>query len=227
MDPILVIENDAHDPLGHLGDVLEERNVTAEVVRPGSGEAIPSLEGYSAVVVLGGEQGAYESELHPHLADEMQLIRDAVASDVPLLGICLGAQLVAHALGGRAYLAERPEVAVMQPTLTAEGAQDPLAPHLVKPTLVFHQDSFEVPPGARTLAVSDRFPQVFRCGSALAIQPHPEVRIEDVEHWIAASDIPERAGVDADALLDDMRSKVDRNDAAALFEAWLAEVAAT
>ena len=227
MDPILVIENDPYDPLGHLGDAIEARGLHTKTVRPPTGDAIPPLDTFSAVVVLGGPQGAYQADDHPYLEDEMQAIRDAVAADLPLLGICLGAQLVAHALGGRAYQADTPEVAVLEPTLTPEGAEDPLAAHLAKPVLVFHQDSFEVPPGSRVLAESDRFTQAFRCGSALAIQPHPEADAENVAHWMADGDLHDRAGIDGATLLDEIGSNVDRNDALALFDAWLDEIPTT
>jgi GMP synthase-like glutamine amidotransferase len=224
MDPILVIENDPRDPLGNLGDAIEARGFTTEIVRPPSGERIPEPSGYSGVVILGGPQGAYESDIHPYLDSEMDLIREAVAGDVPLLGICLGSQLVAHALGGKAYRADKPEVAVIEAQLTDQGRSDPIADLITKPILTFHQDTFDVPPDSTVIARSDRFTQAFRCGSALAIQPHPEVVPDDLEHWVAVSPIPANAGVDGDALVDTFRSSVDPGDAAALFDAWLDEL---
>ncbi len=194
------------------------------MVRPPAGDAIPAPTDFSALVVLGGSQGAYEAAIHPYLDDEMEAIRTAVAADVPVLGICLGSQLVAHALGGRAYLADRPEAGVIAPAITAEGAADPVAELIAKPVLTFHQDTFDVPANATVIARSDRFVQAFRCGSALAIQPHPEVRVEDVEHWVETSSIPTRAGADSQELLAAMRRTVDEEDAMALFDAWLDEI---
>jgi GMP synthase (glutamine-hydrolysing) len=226
MNPILVIENDPHDPLGNLGDAIEARGLKTEIVRPPSGDRIPAPMGYAGVVVLGGPQGAYEADIHPFLDDEIELNSEAVAGHVPLLGICLGSQLVAHALGGKAYLADRPEVAVIEPQLTEEGRDDPIADLITKPVLTFHQDTFDVPPRATVIARSDRYTQAFRCGSALAIQPHPEVIADDLEHWVSSSPIPERAGVDGDVLIDTFRSSVDVADAAALFDSWLDELPA-
>lgn len=225
MPPLLVIENDRRDPLGNLGDAIEARHMRTHVVRPPEGDAIPSPDDYAALIVLGGPQGAYEADIHPYLEDEMKAIRQAVAADLPVLGICLGSQLVAHALGGRAYKAARPEVAVIEPRLTPEGEADPLGVLLTKPVLTFHQDSFDLPPQARVLARSERFTQAFRCGSALAIQPHPEVAIDDVAHWVSSSDLPTRAGVDGEELVADVRRTVENSDALALFDAWLDEVA--
>lgn len=224
MDPILVIENDPHDPLGRLGDAIEARGLQVDVVRPADGETVPDLDGYAAVVVLGGPQGAYEAAEHPYLDVEMDLIRASVARNVPLLGICLGSQLIAHALGGRAYRAPKPEAAVIEPHVTAEGERDPLGHHLRKPVLTFHQDTFDVPPGSAVLARSDLYTMVFRCGSALAVQPHPEVKADFVEHWVANSDIPTRAGADAEALLRQVRDEIDPSDAMALFDAWLDDI---
>lgn len=224
MEPILVIENDARDPVGILGDVIAARGVTTEVVRPYSGDTIPDPTEFGAVVVLGGSQGAYEAAIHPYLDDEMAAIRTAVAAGVPVLGICLGSQLIAHALGGRAYLAPTPEAGVIAPTITPEGADDPMAEFIAKPVLTFHQDTFDVPANATVIARSDRYVQAFRCGSALAIQPHPEVRIEDVEHWVETSTIPTRAGAVGEELMATMRRTVDESNALALFDAWLDEI---
>lgn len=227
MEPILVIENDSRDPVGILGDAIAARGLTTKVVRPHAGDSIPAPTEFGGLVVLGGSQGAYEAHIHPYLDDEMEAIRTAVAAGLPVLGICLGSQLIAHALGGRAYLADRPEAGVIAPTITAEGADDPVAELIARPVLTFHQDTFDVPANATVIARSDRFIQAFRCGSALAIQPHPEVRVEDVEHWVETSSIPTRAGTDSHELLATMRRTVDSGDAMALFDAWLDEIDAT
>lgn len=224
MEPILVIENDPHDPLGHLGRAIEARGLSTTIVRPPSGESVPAPGDYLGVIVLGGPQGAYESDQHPYLEDEMELIRKTVDADIPLLGICLGSQLVAHALGGRAFRADIPEAAVVRPQLTSAGADDPIAPYITKPVLTFHQDTFDVPPQATVIARSDMYTQAFRCGSALAIQPHPEVFAEDVAHWVARSHIPDRAGADGQELLASVQTSVDPGDAAALFNVWLDEL---
>lgn len=225
MKRLLVIENDPMDPLGYLGEAVEAAGFATDVISPPTGDAVPPTEGYAGVIVLGGPQGAYEADVHPYLEDEMRLIRSAVAVDLPVLGICLGSQLIAQALGGRAYKAERPEAGVITPQLTEEGSADPLAALISRPMVTFHQDTFEIPPQGTLLAQSDRFPQAFRCGSALAVQPHPEASADTVAVWVHESDVPERAGADGAGLIADMRTTIDPGDALGLFAAWLEEVA--
>jgi GMP synthase (glutamine-hydrolysing) len=225
MLPFLVIENDRLAPAGRLGDALAVAGMPTAVVAPLQGDPIPEVAGWSGIVVLGGHMGAYETDRHRFLEDELRLIREAVAADVPVLGICLGAQLIAAALGGRAYLAPQPEVAVLSPTLTDRGRTDPLADHLRGSWLVFHQDTFDLPPGAELLAFSDACPQAFRHGSALALQPHPEASPEIVDRWFDKSALPGRVGVGREEILDAMRTRVPAADAAGLFAAWLDEAA--
>ena len=247
MQPLLVIENDPRDPAGYLGEAIEARKLTIAssqsaggavwmlvlgdltivVARPSLGDPIPHVDGWAAVIVLGGPQGAYESDLHPYLADEMQLIRDAVAAGVPVLGICLGSQLIAHALGGRAFKADAPEVRVITPLLTTEAAGDPIATLLATPVVTFHQDTFDLPPHAIVLARSDRFTQAFRCGSALAIQPHPEASADRVASWLPKTQLPQQAGVDGMEVVAAMRREVRPATAIDLFDAWLDEISTT
>ena len=226
MKPLLVIENDARDPLGYLEDAIVARGSEAIIVGASVGDPIPTIDGFAGLIILGGPQGAYEGATYPYLEDEMSLIRDAVAADVPVLGICLGSQLIAHALGGRAYRADQPEVRVLTPQLSDEGGRDPMGAPLAKPVVTFHQDTFDVPPGATVLARSDRFTQAFRCGSALAIQPHPEVSADRVESWLPRTELPQMAGVDGAYVVQAMRNSVDPADASMLFTAWLDQITA-
>lgn len=193
-----------------------------------SGEPIPPLNGFSALVVLGGVMGAYDEEAHPWLAEEKKTIIEAHQEEMPMFGICLGSQLFAEALGGRAYLAESaPEIAHMIPTLTDAGADDPVLRHFDEPVVVFHQDTWDPPPGATMLATSDRFNHAFRLGSAVAIQAHPEADASIVSRWVKlASDKLDAAGVDPD----DLVAKVTVGEASQremtrrLFGAWVDEV---
>ena len=221
MRTVLILENDEGDQPGYLGDALAAASVPTELVRVHAGDPVPPLPTNGAVVILGGSMGVYEADEYPWIEEQAELVRDAVAADVPVLGICLGAQIIAHALGGHVYLAERPEVGVIEATLTPAGIRDPLGEHLAGPYLVFHQDTFRLPPEAELLAASDRFPQVFRCGSALAVQPHPEVSAEVATSWGQRSPLPERAGIDLDAELTRMRAEVPPERALALFAAWI------
>lgn len=226
MTRVIVLENDAGDPPGHLVTALRSAGVEEHLVRVHAGEPVPALADAAGVVILGGGMGVYESASHPWIEDEAGLVRAAVAADVSVLGICLGAQIVAHALGGRVFPADTPEVGVVTSTLTSAGERDPLGELLVGPYLAFHQDTFDLPPDAHLLASSPAFPQAFRSGSALAIQSHPEVSFDDAMAWGRRSPLPRRAGVDYDSVMAEMHDSVRPERAIRLFEAWIEEAVA-
>lgn len=176
-------------------------------------------------MLLGGEMGAYDEDRHPYLGAEKDLVRRAVAADIPVLGICLGCQLVADALGGAAYRAAEMEARFGPCDLSPEGAADDVVRYLAEPTLSLHRDTWDPPPGSTVLATTDRFRQAFRFGSALGIQPHPEVTPDVVEEWLdaASRDRITATGTDPDDLLAAVRAGADTADAtaAALFGAWI------
>jgi GMP synthase (glutamine-hydrolysing) len=147
--------------------------------------------------------GAYEEAGYPFLAEEKRLLRRAAEAGVPVLGICLGAQLLADALGGHAHRGPTPELGYHPVRLTSSGERDPVLRHLEQPVLSWHQDTFELPPGAELLAASDAYPQAFRRGRALGVQFHPETPPSLVDAWIESSGREDvRAwGADPDALL--------------------------
>jgi GMP synthase (glutamine-hydrolysing) len=138
--------------------------------------------------------------------------------------------LFAEVLGGRAFLSESaPEIAHMMPTLTEAGAEDPVLRHFDAPVVVFHQDTWDPPPEAILLATSDRFNHVFRLGSAVAIQAHPEADAAVVAKWVEIEDelpLMKAAGVEPDQLVDEVAAgeEAQREMAARLFGAWVEEV---
>ena len=230
MKPVLVLRHGDDIPLGLLGEALDAAGVPQIEVMLHDGEPIPPLAGFSALVVLGGVMGAYEEEAHPWLGDEKRAIAEAYKAEMPMFGICLGSQLFAEALGGRAFLSESaPEIAHMMPTLTEAGAEDPVLRHFDEPVVVFHQDTWDPPPEAILLATSDRFNHVFRLGSAVAIQAHPEADAAVVAKWVETKDelpLMEAAGVDPDQLVAEVAAgeEAQREMAAKLFGAWVEEV---
>jgi GMP synthase (glutamine-hydrolysing) len=228
MPAVLILRHDADAGPGYLGDALRAAGLEMRVVDPAAGEEIPSQGHWAGVVSLGGAMGSYEEEQHPWLAAEKRLLAAAVSAGIPTLGICLGCQVLAEALGGRVYPGTGREVGVVRLTLTPEGRIDPVARHLDGPVAVSHADTWDLPPGALLLAASDRYRHAFRLGSGLGLQPHPEVSPEPFARWVRAKprEALERDGIDPDTAIEAVRANApaQRSLAARLFGAWAAEV---
>lgn len=229
MKPIAILEHSPEVPPGYLADAIAVAGIPSRMFRLHDGQTLPDLSEVAAIVSLGGVMGAYEEDEYPFLVTEKTYLRDAVARDVPVLGICLGGQMLAEALGGRAYRADDLEVEVAALHLEDAAITDLVLQNLATPVFSFHQDTWESPPGATVLASSDRYSHAFRLGSAVAIQSHPEASPALVATWIDGfgRDRLEAAGVDPDALLEEVRSREAENEARAakLFAAWLDEIA--
>ena len=159
------------------------------------GEPVPTrLDGADGLVVLGGVMDADETDDYPHLLATMDLLRDAADREVPALGICLGAQLAAAALGGRAYPGPAgEELGWTKVELTEAGRADPVTGALTEPAELFewHHDTFDPPPGATLLASGAVYPsQAFRLGSVVAVQFHPEVDGPLLRGWWSGTTPP-------------------------------------
>lgn len=174
------------DAVREAGHRLEERSFLA---------GRPPLDGADAVVVLGGAMHPDQDDEHPWLPEEAQVLRELLERDTPILGVCLGAQMLARAAGGAVFPASEPEVGWHEVEVLEPG--DPLLGPLPRRFDAFewHAYTFEPPPGALELARSARATQGFRLGRAWAVQFHPEVTADQVEAWIAKKEPP-----DADAL---------------------------
>jgi GMP synthase (glutamine-hydrolysing) len=163
------------------------------VEAPG-GPVPTSLDGADGLVVLGGVMDADETEDYPHLLATMDLLRDAADREAPALGICLGAQLAAVALGGRAYPGPAgEELGWTKVELTEAGRADPVTGALSEPAELFawHHDTFDPPPTATLLASGAVYPsQAFRLGSVVAVQFHPEVDGPLLRGWWAGTTPP-------------------------------------
>ena len=143
-----------------LADILSERGVAMETIRIYAGDGVPgTVEGRGGLIVMGGPMGVYEQDRYPHLTDEIRLIQDAVARGVPVIGICLGSQLVAAALGAKVAPAHK-EIGWHAVTLTEAALRDPLWTGIDRVIEVFHWhgDAFDLPPGAVSLAASRHTP---------------------------------------------------------------------
>jgi GMP synthase-like glutamine amidotransferase len=130
--------------------------------------------------------GVYEADQHPFLSEEIRLLRDGLARDLPVLGVCLGSQLLAAAGGARVYRgATGPEVGWFPVTRLADDPWLEGWPRSFEP-LNWHGDTFDLPKGARHLASSERYPhQAFRLGSGLGLQFHVEATGELAREWLA------------------------------------------
>lgn len=201
----LIVENDPTDDVRRLGDWLVEAGLELVVVRPHAGAAVPAgesgLAGYGGLVVLGG--GADEAPWYPAVEG---LLRTAMRVRVPTLAICLGAQLMATALGGYVEPAQAgPEIGPQLVAKRDAATDDPLfGPVPLLPDVIqwHRREVTELPPGATLLAASPRYPhQAFRYGDrAWAVQFHVECDLDMLRVW--AADDPDLAGSDAAGLLE-------------------------
>ena len=198
---LLVVQHEPSSTPGLLADAAAATGVELDVVEAHGRQVPVELGDAGGLVVLGGEMDADELDDYPHLERTMALLRDAVARNAPTLGICLGAQLAASALGGRAYPGPAgEEVGWTKVELTAAGRADPVLGALVEPAEVFewHHDTLEPPPGAVLLASGALYEQqAFRFGSVVGVQFHPEVDGPLLAAWWAVSRPPAYPEADA------------------------------
>ncbi|GHU05596.1 GMP synthase [Alphaproteobacteria bacterium] len=152
------------------------------------------------VILLGGPIGVYECDAYPFLDDEIALAQDRIREGRPLLGICLGAQIMARALGARVFPAPVRELGWARLRLTEEGRRSVLAELEGRHVLHWHGDTYDPPIGAVHLAFSDRIAQqAFACGAkALALQFHLEAEEKGLERWYVghALEIGQTDGID-------------------------------
>ena len=194
MTRLLVVQHEPSCPPGLLATGAAHTGVELQVVEAAGQPVPPTMDGADGLVVLGGVMDADETDDYPHLARTMDLVRDAAARSVPTLGICLGAQLAAAALGGRAYPGPAgEELGWTKVELTGAGRADPVTGGLSEPVELFewHHDTFDPPPGATLLAGGAVYPsQGFRLGSVVAVQFHPEVDGPLLAGWWSGSTPP-------------------------------------
>ena len=188
MKTATVIRHLAFEDLGSLTDALKQQNYVIKYVEAGL-DSISKIQPLSPdlVVILGGPIGAYEEQDYPFLVDELRLLERRLQADLPTLGICLGAQLMARALGARVYPGADKEIGWSPLKLSDAGRNSALSNLAAEYTdvLHWHGDTFDLPVGATHLASSQKYQnQAFSWGkSALALQFHPEVTPLGLERW--------------------------------------------
>jgi GMP synthase-like glutamine amidotransferase len=185
---VLVIENYPKTTLGLVEIALREAQAECRLLRTYAGDTIPSEpDGFDALVLLGGAQDAVDDSNHPYLAREAELARHFGRADKAVLGICLGAQLVARGYGAENILGRPIEFGWQQVWATEAGRVDPVLSALngAAPLFHWHVDTFTLPPGAAHLAASEQTElQAFRIGRAVyGMQFHFEAGTELVASW--------------------------------------------
>ena len=176
----------AFEDLGLLEPLLREHGYEVVTVDAGIEDTVAPIATSDLVVVLGGPVGANDPDRYPFLADELSALRDRVEAGRPTLGICLGAQLLARALGAEVGPSGHTEIGYAPLTLTPEGRRSPLRHLADTPVLHWHGDRFTIPAGAQRLASTQKCDnQAFALGpNLLGLQFHLEVPPEGIERWL-------------------------------------------
>ncbi len=186
---LYIIQNDPEVPPGLVTEELDRLGVKWAITHPYGGEALPDLAETEAIIVMGGAMGANDDHRHPFLTPLKGFIAHAVKQGIPYLGICLGGQLLAAAMGARVVSRRWEELGTLTVSLTAEGLRDRLFDGMDETfaTLQWHNDSFDLPKGAILLASSQVcLHQAFRVGEqAWGLQFHPEVDEAIIRDWSA------------------------------------------
>ncbi len=206
----LAVQHVQEEPPGAISEALEAAGLEVATVRVFAGQPVPaSADGLAALVVMGGPMGVYEADRYPHLRDEMRLIESALRLDVPVLGVCLGSQLLAATLGAKVAPAGFQEIGWFPVTLEETARGDALfgaCPPSFR-ALHWHGDAFDLPTGAVHLARSEKTRvQAFRHGRAYGLLFHAEVDAPQLAGMARAfEDELVRAGTTASAIAEGAR----------------------
>lgn len=197
---ILVVQHIQRDPIGVLGDALIHKGATLSTWRPEKQPAPPEGE-YEGLIVLGGPMNAHEDDAFPHLRQTVELIHTFHGEDKPIMGVCLGAQLIARAFGSTVYRHTQPELGFspvhVVDSVLASGASEPWLQGCPAPLqlMQWHFDTFDLPPQATLLMTNEVCPnQAYRIGTNIyGFQFHLEITpaialswLEIKSDWIAA-----------------------------------------
>jgi GMP synthase-like glutamine amidotransferase len=210
----LILQNDEDAPPARLGEWLGARGLGYAVQRLWR-EPVPDPVTASFVVVLGSAHSARATS-PPWIPREIEALRRAVAADVPVLGLCFGAQALSVALGGGVDVLERPEIGWIPVASTHEWVS-------AGPWLQYHSEQMRVPPGAEELARSPAGPAAFRRGRHLGLQFHPEVDAPLVDRWARSDEKLTLSGITRTQLTEQssIHAGPAHERAFRLFDAWL------
>ncbi len=185
----MIFQHVGHEPLGTLNPLLKSAGFRIRYVNFGRNPDFqPDLEGYNGLIILGGPMGVYEADRFPHLLTEMKLIEMAMKMNIPVLGVCLGSQLIASVLGADVRQAPHWEIGWYDLHLTKDGKADPLFAHYKDGEKIFqlHQDTFEIPKSAVHLGKTALLEgQAFRYGEKIyGLQFHLEADSPMIMRWL-------------------------------------------
>lgn len=185
---VLAVQHDAAGPPGLVGEAILANGCSLEITMPNAGGALPEdSENHDGLVILGGPQSACDDGGNPHYDQLMDLIRDFGAQSKPVMGICLGSQLIARAYGAEVRPMGFSEIGFTEISLTEEGRADPVFQGLPAEQAImeFHDDTFDLPAGAELLMTGQRCTnQAFRVGAATyGFQCHHEVTEAIARNW--------------------------------------------
>ncbi|RZG82384.1 glutamine amidotransferase [Acinetobacter sp. WCHAc060033] len=182
---IYAIQHLAFEDLGIIEDTFYEHDYRVRYFEAGVDDLKKAFEFEGLVIILGGPIGVYETEDYPFLNDEIAYLKQRLAKNLPTIGICLGAQLIAHALGAKVYAGHQEEIGWSKLKIQ-NIPNNPLLPLENTEVLHWHGDTFDLPEHAELLASSEIYPnQAFRIGqNILALQFHVEVAADSMEKWL-------------------------------------------
>ena len=191
--PVAVIRHRGVEGLGTIQNVLADRSIPYIYIDTWKDRIPRDAADYRALIILGGPMGVYEQDTYPFIEKELSLIRKARDAKLPVIGICLGSQMIAQALGGRVYKGGTKEIGWYDIHFTAQASRDPLFssveavkgnPATMK-VFQWHGDTFDLPGDAVVLAGSQLYAnQAFRIDTIYGLQFHIEIREADIKAWI-------------------------------------------
>jgi GMP synthase-like glutamine amidotransferase len=214
----LVVMHDRLSRPGLVGERAKELGFELVGHVPAADGPLPPPEEFDLIMPMGSPWSVYGPEVAGWIDDELLLLRSAVEREVPVFGVCFGAQAFAKALGGEVMKGSRSEVGFH---LVRTEASD-VVPE--GPWFMWHGDTFTPPPGASVVAATDAGPQAYTLGCHLLVHFHPEVREDIVRSWLAKDPSqPERYGFDAEAMVAEIRARAadSKTRAVALFDGFL------
>jgi GMP synthase (glutamine-hydrolysing) len=181
---ILVVQNIRCEHLGNLSRLFESDGYNISLLNSQKDLIPTDIDSYSGIIILGGPMSVYDN--YDYLKDQQKLIKKAVDMEIPTLGICLGSQLIAEALGGTVYPGNLKEIGWYNIEITENGSRDIFngVKSFKNKVFQWHGDTFHLPESAIILAKSDTYVQAFRINSAIGIQFHIEINESMIEEWV-------------------------------------------